>query len=129
MGKEQADSMCFPREHSWCFKCNLVPSKEALKVPPKIVAVPPKRALDITKCLWWEKNKQEELEVLPKRTCVCAGLGRRVAECPIPLSLRHKSQSVRSISRNVAPVGTMFGGLDGVSKRHYHVIDHLSSRD
>ena len=35
---------------------------------PKIpVAVSPKGALDITKCLMWEKNKQGEFEVLPKR--------------------------------------------------------------
>ena len=45
-----------------------MPSKGALKVLPKIaVAVPPKRALDIKKILRWEKNKQGELEVLPKR--------------------------------------------------------------
>jgi len=50
----------------------MVPSKEALKALPKIaVAVPPKRALDIRKCLQWEKHKQGELEVLPKRVLTC----------------------------------------------------------
>jgi len=53
-----------------------VPSKGALKVLPKIaVAVPPKRALDITKCLRWEKNKQGELEVLPKRALTSCKIG------------------------------------------------------
>ena len=43
---------------------------------PKIaVAVPPKRALDITKCLQWEKNKQGELEVLPKRALSSCTIG------------------------------------------------------
>ena len=43
---------------------------------PKIaVAVPPKRALDITKCLRWEKNKQGELEVLPKRALFSCKIG------------------------------------------------------
>jgi len=42
-----------------------VPSTGALKVLPKItVAVSPKRTLDIKKNSQWEKNKQEELEVL-----------------------------------------------------------------
>ena len=83
-----------------CFQCNLVPSKEeALKTLPKIaVAVPPKRALehwtgavkgstqgasqdsscghpkkalDLRKFLQWEKHKQGELEVLPKRVLTC----------------------------------------------------------
>ena len=45
------DSKYFPRKHSRCFQCNLVPSKGALKVLPKIAvaAVPPKRVLDIKK--------------------------------------------------------------------------------
>ena len=43
---------------------------------PKIaVAVPPNRALDITKCLRWEKNKQGEFEVLPKRTLAYCKIG------------------------------------------------------
>ena len=43
---------------------------------PKIaVAVPPKRALDITKCLRWEKNKQGKLEVLPKRALASCKIG------------------------------------------------------
>jgi len=50
--------------------------KRALKVLPKIaVAVSPKRALDITKCLRWEKNKQGELEVLPKRALSSCKIG------------------------------------------------------
>ena len=78
-------------------------SKGALKVLPKMaVAVPPKRALDITKCLWWEKNKQGELEVLLRELVPCAGLGLRVAQFPIPLPLRDKSQSVR-VRCNNAP--------------------------
>jgi len=45
-------------------------------VLPKIaVAAPPKRALDITKCLRWEKNKQGELEVLPKRALSSCKIG------------------------------------------------------
>jgi len=53
-----------------------VQSKGALKVLPKIaVAVPPKRALDITKRLRWEKNKQGELEVLPKRALASCKIG------------------------------------------------------
>jgi len=53
-----------------------VPSKGALKVLPKIaVAIPPKRALDITKCLRWEKNKQGEFEVLPKRALASCKIG------------------------------------------------------
>ena len=39
------------------------------------VAVPPKGALDITKCLMWEKNKQGEFEVLPKRALASCKLG------------------------------------------------------
>jgi len=51
-------------------------SKGALKVLPKIaVAVPSKRALNIRKFLWWEKNKQGELEVLPKRTLASYQIG------------------------------------------------------
>jgi len=47
-----------------------VPSKEALKALPKIaVAVPFKKAL--RKFLQWGKNKQGELEVLPKRVLTC----------------------------------------------------------
>jgi len=53
-----------------------VPSKGALKVLPKIaVVVPPRRALDITKCLRREKNKQGELEVLPKRALASCKIG------------------------------------------------------
>jgi len=53
-----------------------VPSKGALKVLPKIaVAVPPNRTLDITKCLRWEKNKQGELEVLPKGALASCKIG------------------------------------------------------
>jgi len=49
-----------------------VPSKETLKALPKIeVAVPSKRALDLRKRLQWEKHKQGELEVLPKRVLTC----------------------------------------------------------
>jgi len=51
-------------------------SKGALKVLPKIaVVMPPNRALDITKCLRWEKNKQGELEVLPKRALASCKIG------------------------------------------------------
>jgi len=32
-------------------------------------------------------------------------------------------------SRNEAPVGTVFGGLGGVSKRHSHLIARQSPRD
>jgi len=47
-------------------------AKEALKALPKTAfAVPPKRALDIRKLLQWEKHKQGELEVLPKRVLTC----------------------------------------------------------
>jgi len=53
-----------------------VPSKGALKVLPKIaVVMPPKRARDMTKCLRWEKNKQGELKVLPKRALSCCKIG------------------------------------------------------
>jgi len=50
-----------------------VPSKEALKALPKIaVAVPPKRELVLPKgALQWEKHKQGELEVIPKRVLPC----------------------------------------------------------
>jgi len=37
--------------------------------------IPPKKALDITKCLRWEKNKQGELEVLPKRALASCKIG------------------------------------------------------
>ena len=45
-------------------------AKEALKALPKTaVAAPPKRSL--RKFLQWEKHKQGELEVLPKRVLTC----------------------------------------------------------
>jgi len=64
------DSRCFPREHSWCFQCSLVPSKGALKVLPKIaVAVPSKGALKVLPKIAIEnfscrKNRWGALEVL-----------------------------------------------------------------
>ena len=49
-----------------------MPSKEALKALPNIaVAIPPNRAMDLRKFLQWEKHKQGELEVLPKRVLTC----------------------------------------------------------
>jgi len=53
-----------------------VPSKGVLKALPKIaVAMPPNRALDMRKFLRWEKNKQGELEVLPKRALASYEIG------------------------------------------------------
>ena len=71
MGSEQADSRCVPREHSRCFQCNLVPSKGALKVLPKIaVTVPSKGALKVLPKIAignfsGGRNRQGALKVLP----------------------------------------------------------------
>jgi len=70
---KQADSRCFPREHSWCFQCNLVLSKGALKVLPTIaVAVPSKGALKVLPKITignvfqaGGRNRRGALEVLP----------------------------------------------------------------
>jgi len=64
-------------------------------VLPKIaVAVPPNRALDITKCLRWEKNKQLELEVHPKRA---------LASCKIGIF----SEGIRTSGLEVLPKGAL----------------------
>jgi len=57
------DLRCFPRKHYGAFNAAL----------PKIaVAVPPKRELVLPKgALQWEKHKQGELEVIPKRVLPC----------------------------------------------------------
>ena len=111
-------------------------------LPKIVVAVPPNRALDITKCLRWEKNKQGELEVLPKRawnlhlagqperhrrlfngTCaraVFAAVGRvccsqRVGAGTFVGEGMNTLRPTGLAIKNEAPVGTVLGGLGGVS--------------
>jgi len=72
-------------------------SKGALKVLLKIaVAVPPTRALDTRKCLWWEKNKQGELEVLPERALTSYKIGIQVF-----------SRGIRTSGLEVLPKGAL----------------------
>jgi len=91
---------CLLREH---WNTGPVLAKEALKALPKTAgAVPPKRALDLRK-FQWEKHKQGELEVLPKRVLTCfqsmyvSFIGLRLTKTSLTLinrtRLRTKGQS------------------------------------